>query len=158
MAIGIRRLGESDRTEEFDCGDESLNRYLHLHAWQNQQKSSIGVTYIAVEESASQMPLGYFTLANASATWSSSDSSILTVADDGTINGVALGTAQVVVTYGGFSATNPVTGERITNAGMVRHKSRIRFETGMLFSLIPSGIEPFYQRNPNPRNIVSYND
>ena len=67
MAIGIRRLGESDRTEEFDCGDESLNRYLHLHAWQNQQKSSIGVTYIAVEESASQMPLGYFTLANASA-------------------------------------------------------------------------------------------
>ena len=49
------------------------------------------------------------TLANASASWSSSDSSILTVAADGTINGVALGTAQVVATYGGFSATNPVT-------------------------------------------------
>jgi GNAT superfamily N-acetyltransferase len=67
MAIEIRRLGESNRTDEFDCGDEALNRYLHLHAWQNQQKRLIGVTYVAAEESASQMPLGYFTLANASA-------------------------------------------------------------------------------------------
>lgn len=48
-------------------------------------------------------------VANASATWSSSSGAILTVAADGTINGVALGTAQVIARYSGLSITNSVT-------------------------------------------------
>jgi GNAT superfamily N-acetyltransferase len=63
----IRRLEEQDLTAEFDCGDEPLNNYLRRHAWTNQRKISIGVTYVAVEEAAPQAVLGYFTLATASA-------------------------------------------------------------------------------------------
>lgn len=66
MAVTIRRLGESDSIESFDCGDEPLNNYLKRHAWTNQQKTSIGVTYVAIEESAPQAVLGYFTLATSS--------------------------------------------------------------------------------------------
>jgi predicted N-acetyltransferase YhbS len=66
MAIVIRRLEERDAVESFDCGDESLNRYLKRHAWVNQAKSSIGVTYVAIDESAPGSVIGYFTLAMAS--------------------------------------------------------------------------------------------
>lgn len=66
MAITIRRLEEFDFTETFDCGDEPLNSYLKQHAWINQQKISIGVTYVAVEEIAPHQVLGYFTLATSS--------------------------------------------------------------------------------------------
>ena len=66
MAVTIRRLEEFDDGENFDCGDEPLNNYLKRHAWTNQQKSSIGVTYVAVEESAPRSVLGYFTLATSS--------------------------------------------------------------------------------------------
>ncbi len=66
MAIVIRRLEERDQLEAFDCGDEALNNYLKRHAWNNQQKSSIGVTYVAADESLPQLVLGYFTLATAS--------------------------------------------------------------------------------------------
>jgi hypothetical protein len=52
MAIVIRRLEEHDEVENFDCGDEALNNYLKLHAWTNQQKSSIGVGYVALDEDA----------------------------------------------------------------------------------------------------------
>jgi GNAT superfamily N-acetyltransferase len=62
----IRRLEEQDVTAEFDCGDPALNNYLKRHAWNNQRKSSIGVTYVAVEQSAPHIVLGYFTLAAAS--------------------------------------------------------------------------------------------
>ena len=67
MAVTIRRLEELDNVESFDCGDEPLNNYLKRHAWTNQQKSSIGVTYVAIEESAPRAVLGYFTLATSSA-------------------------------------------------------------------------------------------
>ena len=67
MATAIRRLEEPDSVENFDCGDESLNNYLKRHAWNNQQKSSIGVTYVAVEEVAPRAIIGYFTLAASSA-------------------------------------------------------------------------------------------
>lgn len=67
MATAIRRLEESDSVESFDCGDEALNNYLKRHAWSNQQKSSIGVTYVAVEEVAPRAVIGYFTLAASSA-------------------------------------------------------------------------------------------
>ena len=66
MAIGVRRLEEHDEVEPFDCGDEPLNNYLKRHAWANQQKSSIGVTYVAVDEGAPLSVIGYFTLATAS--------------------------------------------------------------------------------------------
>ena len=61
----IRRLEELDQVETFDCRDDPLNNYLNRHAWANQQKSSIGVTYVAVDEGAPRTVLGYFTLATA---------------------------------------------------------------------------------------------
>jgi GNAT superfamily N-acetyltransferase len=67
VAIAIRRLEEHDEVENFDCGDEPPNQYLKRHAWTNQEKSSIGVTYVAVDELAPGVVLGYFTLAMASA-------------------------------------------------------------------------------------------
>src|ERR1700686_131765 len=66
MAIVIRRLEEHDGVENFDCGDHALNNYLRRHAWTNQQKSSIGVSYVALDEDAPRTVLGYFTLAMAS--------------------------------------------------------------------------------------------
>lgn len=66
MAVIIRRLQESDEVESFDCGDEPLNDYLKRHAWANQERNSIGVTYAAVDEAAPRNVLGYYTLATAS--------------------------------------------------------------------------------------------
>ncbi len=66
MAVIIRRLEEQDDVEDFDCGDEPLNNYLKRHAWTNQEKSLIGVSYVVVDEAAPQAVLGYFTLAMAS--------------------------------------------------------------------------------------------
>jgi GNAT superfamily N-acetyltransferase len=66
MAIVIRRLGQDDEVENFDCGDDALNNYLKRHAWTNQQKISIGVSYVAADENAPLFVLGYFTLAMAS--------------------------------------------------------------------------------------------
>lgn len=66
MAIVVRKLEEDDEIEHFDCGDEPLNNYLKRHAWTNQQKTAIGVTYVAVDQSAARALLGYFTLAASS--------------------------------------------------------------------------------------------
>jgi GNAT superfamily N-acetyltransferase len=66
VAVAIRRLEESDEVQNFDCGDEPLNSYLKRHAWTNQQKISIGVTYVAIDDSAPYTVLGYFTLATSS--------------------------------------------------------------------------------------------
>ena len=66
MAIVIRRLEEHDGVEGFECGDEPLDNYLKRHAWTNQEKRLIGVSYVAVDESAPYAVLGYFTLATAS--------------------------------------------------------------------------------------------
>src|SRR5260370_2994287 len=66
MTIVSRRLEEHDEVENFDCGDDALNNYLRRHAWTNQQKSSIGVSYVAADEGAPRTVLGYFTLAMAS--------------------------------------------------------------------------------------------
>ena len=66
QAIVIRRLEEHDEVENFDCTDGPLNNYLKRHAWINQEKSSIGVSYVAVDENAPRVVLGYFTLAMAS--------------------------------------------------------------------------------------------
>ncbi len=32
--------------------DEPLNNYLKRHAWANQSKSSIGITYVAIDDAA----------------------------------------------------------------------------------------------------------
>jgi len=66
VAVLIRRLEERDEVAAFDCGDEALNSHLKRHAWANQQKSSIGVTYVALDEGAPLSVIGYFTLATAS--------------------------------------------------------------------------------------------
>src|SRR5262249_20018354 len=66
MPIVIRRLEEHDEVANFDCGDEPLNNYLKRYAWANQEKSSIGVSYVAVDEVSPRTVLGYFTLAMAS--------------------------------------------------------------------------------------------
>src|SRR5712691_6520198 len=66
MAIVIRRLEEHDEVENFDCGHDALNNYLKRHAWTNQQKSLIGVSYVALDEDAPRTVVGYFTLPTAS--------------------------------------------------------------------------------------------
>jgi predicted GNAT family N-acyltransferase len=66
LSVVIRRLEQDDVVQEFDCKDDALNNYLKKHAWDNQQKSSIGVTYVGVDEAAPRTVLGYFTLASAS--------------------------------------------------------------------------------------------
>jgi GNAT superfamily N-acetyltransferase len=66
MAVIVRRLEEQDEVKDFDCGDEPLNNYPKRHAWTNQEKSSIGVSYVAVDDAAPHLILGYFTLAMAS--------------------------------------------------------------------------------------------
>lgn len=66
MAVVIRQLEESDEVNAFDCGDEPLNNYLNRHAWINQQRNSIGVTYVALDDGAPRSVLGYFTLATSS--------------------------------------------------------------------------------------------
>jgi GNAT superfamily N-acetyltransferase len=66
MVIFIRRLEEHDEVAGFNCGDDPLNHYLQRHAWTNQQKMSIGVSYVAVDDVAPHAVLGYFTLAMAS--------------------------------------------------------------------------------------------
>src|SRR5258708_38298395 len=66
MAIVIRRLEGNDDVDGFDGGDAPLNNYLKRHAWTNQEKISIGVSYVAVDEAAPRVVLGYFTLAMAS--------------------------------------------------------------------------------------------
>src|ERR1700682_4896970 len=66
MAVVIRRLEEHDEVENFDCDDDALNNCLKRHAWTNQEKSSIGVSYAALDEDAPRTVLGYFTLAMAS--------------------------------------------------------------------------------------------
>jgi predicted GNAT family N-acyltransferase len=63
LGLIIRRLQKDDVVENFDCKDEPLNNYLKKHAWTNQQKILVGVTYVAVDESAPTMVLVYFTLA-----------------------------------------------------------------------------------------------
>jgi len=66
MAIVIRRFEARDEVVGFDCGDAALNNYLKHHAWENQEKISIGVSYVAVDDAAPRAVLGYFTLAMAS--------------------------------------------------------------------------------------------
>ena len=66
MDIHFRKLEVSDRTDDFDCGNASLNEYLRRYAAKNQRRM-FGVTYVAVgcQEEDCRV-VGYFTLANTS--------------------------------------------------------------------------------------------
>ena len=50
MVIVIRHPEEHDDVENVDCGDDDLNNDLNRHAWTNQEKSSIGVSHVAVDD------------------------------------------------------------------------------------------------------------
>lgn len=45
----------------FDCGETSLNEFLHRHARQNAERN-LGVTHVAVREPGAAQILGYYTL------------------------------------------------------------------------------------------------
>jgi len=65
MDIQFRKLESSDRTDEFDCGNASLNEYLRRYAPKDQRRM-FGVTYVAVCCDPPCKVIGYFTLANTS--------------------------------------------------------------------------------------------
>ena len=67
--ISIEPLDARHQREGFDCGEETLNRYLQQYASQHQKKN-IGRIYVAVEPGASRV-LGYYTLANGSVAFES---------------------------------------------------------------------------------------
>ena len=56
--LGIEKLRRSHAVDEFDCGQEALNRFLTRYAFQNQQASA-SQTYIAL---ADETVAGYYTL------------------------------------------------------------------------------------------------
>lgn len=66
MPLTIRRLAKEDLVNKFDCGDAALNDYLKRFAWQNQQRHSVGVTYVAAETEVPRAVIGYHTLATSS--------------------------------------------------------------------------------------------
>jgi GNAT superfamily N-acetyltransferase len=64
LPISIEPLTPQHQREGFDCGEDSLNRYLRQYASQHQKKN-IGRIYVAVE-TGERRALGYYTLANGS--------------------------------------------------------------------------------------------
>ena len=69
MPIILEALGSHHKRDDFDCGEESLNRYLRQYASQHQKKN-IGRVYVAVEV-GQQKVLGYYTLANGAVSFAS---------------------------------------------------------------------------------------
>jgi GNAT superfamily N-acetyltransferase len=66
MDFTVRRIEASDQTQEFDCGNASLNDFLRNQARQLQRRM-FGVTYVAVSlHHSPNKVIGYFTLANTS--------------------------------------------------------------------------------------------
>jgi GNAT superfamily N-acetyltransferase len=62
--IIIELLKSEHERKEFDCGEETLNRYLQQYASQHQKKN-FGRVYIARQVDGNEVK-GYYTLANAS--------------------------------------------------------------------------------------------
>ncbi len=69
LQISIEPLNAGHERDTFDCGEESLNRYLRQYAGQHQKKN-VGRVYVAVERGA-RRALGYYTLANGSVEFAS---------------------------------------------------------------------------------------
>jgi len=59
--VFIERLTTGHDRESFDCGEESLNRYLAQLARQKADRD-LGVTFVLVPERGSREVLGYYTL------------------------------------------------------------------------------------------------
>jgi GNAT superfamily N-acetyltransferase len=57
----VRRLREDDDRTSFSCGDDDLDRFFRRFAGQNQFRSHIGTTYVAVDDDGAI--LGYATVA-----------------------------------------------------------------------------------------------
>jgi uncharacterized protein YjdB len=93
------------------------------------------------------------TATNQSVSWSSDDTDIATVADDGTVTGIAAGTATVTVTSadGGFTATCTVKVEygmgTVTSTGWTAPE-RGRFEYSMTY-VTQIAFEDVVSQNPN---------
>lgn len=58
----IETLNDHHNRDAFDCGEESLNRYLKQQASQDA-KRQLGITHIAVSTHDSSRIVGYYTLA-----------------------------------------------------------------------------------------------
>ncbi len=56
---GVVKLAAQHVLDEFDCGHESLNRFLRRHAWANQQANS-AQTYVVL---SGQSVIGFYSLA-----------------------------------------------------------------------------------------------
>jgi len=56
--LRVEKLGRGHRVDEFDCGQEHLNRFLARFAWQNQQAGA-SQSYVAL---ADEEVAGYYTL------------------------------------------------------------------------------------------------
>jgi ribosomal protein S18 acetylase RimI-like enzyme len=65
----IELLDKHHQREGFDCGEESLNGFLHTHAGQNTRRD-ISRTYVAVPRE-SDVVVGYYTLFSGSVAFSS---------------------------------------------------------------------------------------
>jgi GNAT superfamily N-acetyltransferase len=55
----VEKLRSHHPVDSFDCGRDELNRYLKIHAWQNQQAGA-GLTYVGL---AGDDIIGFYTLA-----------------------------------------------------------------------------------------------
>lgn len=69
LQITIEQLNAGHERDGFDCGEESLNRYLLQYASQHQKKN-IGRVYVATARNDNRV-LGYYTLANGSVAFQS---------------------------------------------------------------------------------------
>ena len=58
----IQPLSRTHDRNDFDCGEESLNRFLRALARQDADRD-LGVTFVAVAEAGDTKILGYYTLA-----------------------------------------------------------------------------------------------
>ncbi|MGH9846286.1 MAG: GNAT family N-acetyltransferase [Blastocatellia bacterium] len=67
--VSIEPLSADHQRGEFDCGEESLNRYLLQFASQHQRKN-IGRIYVATAPDDRRV-VGYYTLANGAVTFQS---------------------------------------------------------------------------------------
>lgn len=65
----IELLDKHHQREGFDCGEESLNSFLHTHAGQNARRD-ISRTYVVLP-AESNVVVGYYTLSSGSVAFSS---------------------------------------------------------------------------------------
>lgn len=69
MQLIFEPLSPHHKRDDFDCGEESLNRYFRHYAAQHQKKN-IGRVFVAIDLKR-QKVLGYYTLANGSVVFES---------------------------------------------------------------------------------------